>query len=339
MYGYTPPVEFTEPRQLQDENELPQRMKEIHEMLQAEMTYAQEWQADNANWHRRTASEIGVGDFVYLRRGKMHPKRPSGKFDESSQQQTSSPAQATHSNSNHAQKTHHQKSSMANQNTESNVSWTCVGHDNGSSTLYYGPDMTNQPGNPGITYRTPQQPLTTSTTTTQANSDDEHWVLLSELEVMKQATEVAPECLEAMAPRHIIKKSLFLIKSLLPNFKQRIHHAIANPQTMIGIPSHVHETLCYVHDDHKDRLREIYWPSHDERFNDIPWAFLYGIRAETHNNPLLTLTRTYHRNHASMQDDGRIGHETTIIDLTKHWYNDYQEPSPTENKTAVESQP
>ncbi|KAI9779899.1 MAG: hypothetical protein M1816_003308 [Peltula sp. TS41687] len=228
---------------------------------------------------------------------------------------------------------------MANQNTNSNVSWTRVGHDDGSSTLYYGPDMTSQPGHPGITYRTPQQPLTTSTTTTQANPDDERWVILGEVETVKQATEIALESLEAMAPRHVVKKSLFLIKLLLPDFKQRIHHTIANPQITIGVPSPIREIPCYVHDDHGDRLREIYCPSHDERFNDNPRAFLYGIRAETHDRPLLPLPQTYHRNHASIQDGGKIGHETTIIDLTKHWYKDYREPSPTEDKGAIESRP
>lgn len=66
VYGYTTTVEITESRQVQDEDGLLERMKEVHEALQAEMTWAQERMSELADQYRRSASEVGVGDFVYL---------------------------------------------------------------------------------------------------------------------------------------------------------------------------------------------------------------------------------------------------------------------------------
>ena len=67
--------------QIEDADRFAEKMKQLHEFLREEMTYAQALQEDYANKRRVPAPAYQVGDRVFVDAQNLRSKRPSRKLD------------------------------------------------------------------------------------------------------------------------------------------------------------------------------------------------------------------------------------------------------------------
>jgi hypothetical protein len=86
-YGLNPKIDFEPDLWVNnpEENEaytLADRLSEIHDLIKSEMSFAQDWQQEYANWHHLPAPAYRPGDSVWLNGWNLCMNCPSQKLDD-----------------------------------------------------------------------------------------------------------------------------------------------------------------------------------------------------------------------------------------------------------------